>query len=362
MIESLEITDFRCFDHLKLSGLKFVNVLTGPNASGKTALLEAVLLGLKGIPTAVTNQINPARSQLLSAIGSPFLFAGGQPVMNPAVFEQNWNYLFGNNPEHRIVISYDDHKRNSYSLRIYYSLNVPQQLFPQIPGTSASVSDMKPIVFERVRAGKPLGQIIVLPNFNIIGAQQDHLGPVVLYFGPTLNYNETDNVTWYSRLRAENKEKVVEDALRAQFPFIERIEALSPAGVQSIWGILKSGQNRPLSLISAGISKIVSILLGAASVTEGVVMVDEFENGIFYEKYAAFWEALIRVCRENGNQLFVASHSAECLKELGNIIMNGNDKDFCLLRTTRFENKCEVENISGASVRDALKLGREIRG
>jgi len=359
MIESLRIANFRCFDDLQLSGLKLVNVLTGPNASGKTALLEAVLLGLRGTPGAITGQINPGRSQLLPGASPALVFVGGQPVLNPAAFEQTWNYLFGNKNEDPIEISYDDYERKSYLLKIYYTLDVPQQALVQMPATAA-LSDVKPIVFDRIRSGESAGKIIVLPNFSIVGSQEI-LGPVAFYFGPTLNYSELDNVSWYSRLRADNKEKVVEDALREQYPFIERIEVLSPAGIQSIWAILRFGKKRPLSLVSAGISKIVSILLGAASVTKGVVMVDEFENGIFYERYASFWQALIGVCRKNANQLFVASHSAECLRELANII-NDNDKDFCLLRTARLDNKCEVESITGASMRDALMSGREIRG
>src|SRR4051812_1702023 len=44
VVESLEIQNFRCFNRLRLKGLKRINVVVGENASGKTSLLESLFL------------------------------------------------------------------------------------------------------------------------------------------------------------------------------------------------------------------------------------------------------------------------------------------------------------------------------
>ena len=44
MIEDIEITNFRCFDRLKVSGCKRINLISGKNNVGKTALLESIFL------------------------------------------------------------------------------------------------------------------------------------------------------------------------------------------------------------------------------------------------------------------------------------------------------------------------------
>jgi AAA15 family ATPase/GTPase len=44
MIEDIEINNFRCFDRLKVSGCKRINLISGKNNVGKTALLEAIFL------------------------------------------------------------------------------------------------------------------------------------------------------------------------------------------------------------------------------------------------------------------------------------------------------------------------------
>ena len=46
MIEDIEITNFRCFDRLKVSGCKRLNLISGKNNVGKTALLEAIFLSI----------------------------------------------------------------------------------------------------------------------------------------------------------------------------------------------------------------------------------------------------------------------------------------------------------------------------
>jgi AAA15 family ATPase/GTPase len=50
MTESFEVKNFRCFESLKLTNLKTVNVITGYNASGKSALLEAFVAGGRATP------------------------------------------------------------------------------------------------------------------------------------------------------------------------------------------------------------------------------------------------------------------------------------------------------------------------
>jgi AAA15 family ATPase/GTPase len=60
MIDSLHIKNFRGFRDLSLSGLRSINIVVGKNASGKTALLEAIRVGLSGTPQALW-QVNQSR-------------------------------------------------------------------------------------------------------------------------------------------------------------------------------------------------------------------------------------------------------------------------------------------------------------
>jgi len=54
MITSFDIENFRCFEHLHLENLRTINIIVGDNGSGKTALLEGLLLSAYAHPNALT--------------------------------------------------------------------------------------------------------------------------------------------------------------------------------------------------------------------------------------------------------------------------------------------------------------------
>jgi AAA ATPase domain len=46
MVTSVEIRNFRGFEEIAVSDLASINIIVGDNASGKTAFLESIYLGL----------------------------------------------------------------------------------------------------------------------------------------------------------------------------------------------------------------------------------------------------------------------------------------------------------------------------
>ncbi len=46
MIKNLSVQNFRCFKKVELTGLGVINLIVGPNGTGKTALLEAIFIHL----------------------------------------------------------------------------------------------------------------------------------------------------------------------------------------------------------------------------------------------------------------------------------------------------------------------------
>jgi AAA15 family ATPase/GTPase len=44
MATSIDIRNFRCFDHVAANDCRRINILVGENGSGKTALLESIIL------------------------------------------------------------------------------------------------------------------------------------------------------------------------------------------------------------------------------------------------------------------------------------------------------------------------------
>jgi hypothetical protein len=372
MIESFELANFRCFEKLSLSDLSRVNVVTGSNASGKSALLEALYLGTNGTAQAVQN-IAASRALLPAAASTPmgpfpFLISTQSAPTLGLYFDHLFRSIQKDGKfeiSKLITISYKDNKNLLYSLGVHYQTDGDTPV-PVSLGVAGAVPS-PPIIFDRGKASPKIRQTTPIPiTINQFGQLQQPpvapLGPVTFIFGANLAYAEVDNVTWFSQLKERNESDQIIEFIRNEFPFIKDIEILAPVpGANGLYATMTDGTRRRLTTVSAGIYKIISILLSCAHTHEGIIVIDEIENGIFYEKYPAVWRILYNFAKETKNQLFISSHSDECLRAILPI-MEENIQDFSLLRTERENGTCAVHHISGAAMRAALRRDDDLRG
>lgn len=70
MIEYIEIKNFKSIENLRISGLKRVNLISGRNNTGKSSVLEALVLygygvDIGGISRIVENRLEKKTKKLL---------------------------------------------------------------------------------------------------------------------------------------------------------------------------------------------------------------------------------------------------------------------------------------------------------
>jgi len=118
----------------------------------------------------------------------------------------------------------------------------------------------------------------------------------------------------------------------------------------------------PLANVSGGIGRALSIMLGIASRDRSVVLVDEFDQGIFHTHHEALWRAYLTLGRSYEGQIFATTHSDEWLKALLRAAHNKVD-DIALWRLERGDDGQPVlYQFEGATLKDAVKHGAEARG
>jgi AAA domain, putative AbiEii toxin, Type IV TA system len=382
MIETFEAENFRCFESLRLVGLKRMNVITGANSSGKSALLEALLCATRANAEAFLTT-NTLRNLHASNVASLGLFPGTVPGLAgipPQTFRALWEHLFyaaakngASRVADKIDLRYSDSDAKKYSIEIAFMDTAQQSLLPEPSviargASGAPATTLTPLRVTRSvsAAGQPVQRSQSLISLNAQGQLMGTsplpvLGPSLFIFSSVIDYAEVDNVTWFSLLRERGEHIEFIAFIREQFPFIENIEVLAPYGAGGLFASLKSGGVRRLQLISSGINKIITILLACANAPNGIIVVDEIENGIFYEKYEFMWSILYRYAQKFNCQLFVTSHSAECLQQLPPVI-GDNAGDFSLIQTERQNGKCIARHVSGRAMKAALKGENEVRG
>lgn len=358
MIETLSVENFRSFKLLELKKLKRVNIIVGKNASGKTVLLEAIKLGLEALP-GILPWLNSMR-------GMTFIMP---PNSTAEQFkEQFMDFFHEFKAEVPICIRIEDSTKRTASLRVYFD---PKMATTTQPGigfqTAASLSiptTIVPLAFDRsdfegkksvlLATINPQGQLMLDPG-RPMGISSGFFSNA--YFGVP-----QENATWLSKLSVEKRSGEVIEAIQRHFSFIRGITSETTVqGLGTVYADLPHLPRKiPLSLVSGGISRLFTLMLAIVTFGDGVVLIDEVENGIFHRQYELIWKTLGDLAEHHNTQLFVSTHSQECLQSALPTIKERKD-EFALLRVRRENGQSVIEAFSGAQLESALEKDGEVR-
>jgi len=133
------------------------------------------------------------------------------------------------------------------------------------------------------------------------------------------------------------------------------------AGIPMVYASVGSVREKiPLPLVSDGVNKFLSLLLAIETFSTGVVLIDEIENGFYYDRFETIWSTLLQFCKERNTQIFASTHSMECLTSFLPTIRN-NEKDFSLLRMEREDGECSARVFNGRDFFSAIDQEFEVR-
>ena len=153
----------------------------------------------------------------------------------------------------------------------------------------------------------------------------------------------------------------VVSTIRKQFPFIEDLSVEYHGGTAMVHAKLRTVQEKvPLPLVSDGINKMLSILLAVHHSSRGMILIDEMENGLYFDLMGRASAAILDAARASNTQLFVTTHSLEYLRALLPVVREYPD-DFRLLRTTKENGASAIDCFDGQHFAAALEEGLEIR-
>jgi predicted ATPase len=354
MIKSIKVENFKCYRELSIDNFRKFNVIVGDSASGKTALLEAIFLALAGGPEIT------ARYRLWRGYMQPI---GGT---TRDIEEAVWRDLFyGLDMKRAISIALEGSARDNRSVRIYRrasSLILPTKKGRQNKGsTSQLVVSGTGLTFEWTDSDgvkHPYSPKISSAGLELPGADEDLSG--FFFFSSSVISSPQENATRFSALNKKKRSAFV-DSIRSEFPWIQDITTESRAGIASL-DVEVSGVDGslPLGAVSSGINKLISVLLALASQAGFVTLIDEFENGVYFQRYQQYCQALLKFAYESDGQLFITTHSDQFLKAL---IAAGSEHidDISLIRAERGDNGSTVSVLDGEQFRDTILYGGEVR-
>lgn len=332
-MNSIEISNFKNFRHLKIDNLGAVNLIVGKNNAGKSSLLEAIsilasggnigwiknLLELRGMPTRYpfdTQEVdskeqenfrtlyhgydcnnfktdpikitatdtstllpleNTVEIKLIEVVDIVDVGENGTEITRRVPKEYlDEDAIISSNPQPALLITFNDSLRTMYVLgqnsRRYYIIdkNTPFEYVR----TAEFTGEKNPDLFDRIALTSLEPELI--KALHIIDNRIEAINFLKDIRPASLGRNEDNRV-----------------------PFV----VLSG----------KSDKYR-LSTMGDGINRVLTIILSLLNSRGGILMIDEFENGLHYSVQRELWGLISDLARKLDVQVFATTHSNDCIK------------------------------------------------
>lgn len=342
MLYSIDIKNYRNLQDLRIDSLGRVNLITGKNNTGKSTLLEAIgiyatkgdlsfiyqLLGDRGEnfrQSEINKNIVEANIKSLSSLFTNREIKFG--VADAVTIGDVENTLFGDETSSaksvslRFVNYFEEVQRdNQGSLlsrrRVIINENeIEKQLATSKIGIEIkgdSISYILPLDEDR-----PYNRV----SFKGLGSTEN------LQFIRTRNIEKDINGRLWDNITLTEKEKYVIEALKIIEPDTERIAFIeeTPRERTTVIKLSKINSVVPLRSMGDGINRILTIILALVNADNGFLLIDEFENGLHHTVQEKLWEIIFNLSQKLKIQVFITTHSEDCIIGFENTLNNINN-------------------------------------
>lgn len=183
------------------------------------------------------------------------------------------------------------------------------------------------------------------------------------FLSAKLHANPVENAIQYSALDLGGKSESVIEFLKIIEPRLRSLSVIaSPTGSSMIYGDIGIGKKVPISYMGDGMYRLLSIILSIASNENGVIFIDEIENGIHYSVMSKIWEALGEASQSFNCQIIATTHSYECLQSAtSGLSKYKNDFSYIRLEKMKDNNRISAKYYDYEVLNSALEKGWEVR-
>ncbi len=340
MLNSLYINNYRNLKDLKISTLGRVNLITGKNNTGKSTILEAIAIYASGGDLNIINELLKERGEALKdnygisdrhPFGNNNINAFSSIFNNRKIgFDKNDAILIGTlentifadeNISDKVVsirfIQFSDEiirdSQGPINKRIISHFNKrDENLKIGFEIRNGNSSNIQSLESARIRTNTFFDKN---DKFEFIG---------------TRNIDKENNGKLWDEIVFTEKEQYAIEALKIIEPFVERIAFIgeNPRSRTAVIKLSNSSTVLPLRSMGDGINRILTIILGLVNAENGFLLIDEFETGLHYSVQEKLWEIIFVIAEKLKIQVFVTTHSNDCIlsyeKVLNNIDIKSN--------------------------------------
>jgi len=107
--------------------------------------------------------------------------------------------------------------------------------------------------------------------------------------------------------------------------------------------------------------KLAGFILLISHSANGVVLIDEIENGFHHSVMVNVWKAIGMAAREFNTQIFATTHNMECIRAAHEAFSESDPDDFRLHRLEEIDGDIQVKTINHEIMDTVIDRNLEIR-
>ena len=364
-LPNLSIKGFRGIRNLAIERLGHVTLIAGKNNSGKTSILEAVRLLVEGGSPDTIRETLQFREENVSLEGETeggafpvsALFHGfpkidetSQPVLvstcdesRELKMEVKWFLADIDEDGIRKLVAEEDvsrwdadrvpalvvtakGKENAYTVDRLYRLVSGHNIYPysQKPPSSRFINSYS------VERTSKLGSL--WDNISLTDREQYVLEVLQII---------DESISGISM--------VGDPSERNRFPRQARVRSS------------KFPQPIPLRSFGEGLNRLFGIILSLVNVSGGILLIDEFENGLHYTIQIEAWDLIFRLAKKLNVQILATTHSSDCIVSFARVAIAYGELDGLLVRIDQTGDRMRAVEYTEQDLRIAARQRTEVR-
>ncbi|MFI3262904.1 MAG: AAA family ATPase [Rikenellaceae bacterium] len=336
-MDSISIKNYKNLRDLKIASLSKVNLIVGMNNSGKSTLLEAISIVVSGGDIAQFKKIFEMRG-LEDRIRYTNYYDGVAGERERDNFLTLYNNLdYEDSKKIEIETLYQGNKNTL----LVEMVNVVEEWFTENNGDSVRRRRVLEAGDEYLGLNAQQGLMITknakqeyLSSFANMRSRFFDNKKVNYQYVHTSSTSSIDNPNYFDAIALTDLEQELIHALNIIEPQIEAINFLkfysSPNSKEDnrvpIVVYKGSAKRYRLSTMGDGINRILTIMLAMLNCKGGVLLVDEFDNGLHYSVQTKLWEVIYHLANVLNIQVFATTHSDDCIKSFIKADASGDGK------------------------------------
>lgn len=364
MFKSIEIEKFRGIKYLKVDNFKRINIITGKNNSYKTSLLEAIFLA-----------IAPGNSELPFKIS---IFRNSKNI-DETILKTLFYRLNVIEPiKLKLTLTNTEEILRKISIKPNYERQLSTERMKHKTITEETPNEIKvpPLKeSEEISTQKNIKGLITEFEITKTNRDSDIRNSYSFFdqnfyehFSPP-EYVEELNGRYIGAskfLLGDLSGKLSQIIMKKQKDKILNVLKMIDKNISDIQLIQNNiffdngyDEYLPINVMGDGINHVLNIICSIATIPNGILIIDELENGLHYSSQSILWEAIISASKEFNVQIFATTHSYECIKNIYEKTENEDIVSF--YRLDRLNGDCDAVMYDRDSLRLALMENLEIR-